>query len=448
MAEHDAVLLPFQQRWINDPAPVKVCEKSRQIGLTWAEAADDVLIAAQAGGRDVWYIGYEKEMTREFIETAADWARRFDRAASAIEEFLFEDDDERQIQAFRIKFASGNTITALSSRPRNLRGKHGVVVIDEAAFHDDLPALLTAALALLMWGGSVRIISTHDGVSNAFNELVNDVRGGKLPYSLHRITFDDAVTEGLYRRICEATGQTWTAQREDGWRAQIRAQYGDHAGEELDCVPATKSGAWLPYSLIISCEHPEAGKREGYLGGWCFVGNDIGRRRDLWVAWVLELVGDVLWTREIRELKGATFAEQDAVMDELMGAYRVLRLSMDQTGMGEKPVEDARRRYPGRVDGVLLTPPVRINLATIGKEAMEGLKVRIPAERPELRADLNKPRMEAGPTGASRLVVERDQDGHADRFWALVLALGGADTKHPPAQIFLGDDEDLREEAA
>ena len=38
-----AVLLPYQQRWVADASPFKVAEKGRRTGLTWAEAADDVL---------------------------------------------------------------------------------------------------------------------------------------------------------------------------------------------------------------------------------------------------------------------------------------------------------------------------------------------------------------------------------------------------------------------
>ena len=41
------VLLPYQQAWIADEAALKIAEKSRRIGLTWAEAADDVLISAK-----------------------------------------------------------------------------------------------------------------------------------------------------------------------------------------------------------------------------------------------------------------------------------------------------------------------------------------------------------------------------------------------------------------
>ena len=31
----DALLLPYQKRWVLDPARIKVMEKSRQIGISW-----------------------------------------------------------------------------------------------------------------------------------------------------------------------------------------------------------------------------------------------------------------------------------------------------------------------------------------------------------------------------------------------------------------------------
>lgn len=189
----EMVLLGYQQRWIADQAPVKVAEKSRRVGLTWGEAADDVLDAARAeGGMDVWYIGYNQDMGREYIETCGAWSRQFGEAASEVEEVVVED-EKGDIQAFRIRYASGRKITALSSRPSNLRGKQGKVVIDEAAFHPDLAELLKAAFALTIWGGKVRVISTHDGADNAFNQLCSDIRAGRLP--------DQAAAQ----RIIEAT---------------------------------------------------------------------------------------------------------------------------------------------------------------------------------------------------------------------------------------------------
>ncbi|MGZ6244000.1 MAG: hypothetical protein ACXWN9_15635, partial [Candidatus Binataceae bacterium] len=50
------VLLPYQVRWIADDAAVKVAEKSRRVGITWAEAADAALSAAATAGMDTWYL--------------------------------------------------------------------------------------------------------------------------------------------------------------------------------------------------------------------------------------------------------------------------------------------------------------------------------------------------------------------------------------------------------
>lgn len=148
------VLLPYQRRWIADTADVKIAEKARRIGFTWAEALALVLDAAPArddGGLNGWYVGYNKEMAREFIDDCAYWIRQLTGAAADPADCLVRD-EERDIQAYEIRLASGNKITALSSTPRNLRGKEGVAVLDEAAWHRDLASLLKAALAFLTWG--------------------------------------------------------------------------------------------------------------------------------------------------------------------------------------------------------------------------------------------------------------------------------------------------------
>ncbi|CFY84808.1 Mu-like prophage FluMu protein gp28 [Salmonella enterica subsp. enterica serovar Typhi] len=91
------VLLPYQQRWVADTSPLKVIEKSRRTGITWAEASDNVLTAASsapAGGMNVYYIAYNQDMTVEYIQACAMWARAFNYAASEIEEGFWEEDDD------------------------------------------------------------------------------------------------------------------------------------------------------------------------------------------------------------------------------------------------------------------------------------------------------------------------------------------------------------------
>lgn len=258
--EAPPVLMGYQQRWIADNSPLKVEEKSRRTGLTWGEASDNVLIAASsatAGGMNVYYIAYNQDMTIEYIQACAMWARAFNHAASEIEEGFWDGEEEdKHIKTYTIRFpGSGFRIVALSSRPSNLRGRQGVIVIDEAAFHEKLSELLKAALAMLIWGGKVRVISTHNGVENAFNELVQDIRAGKRKGSVHRITFKEAIADGLYRRVCMRLGKEWSAADEAAWMADVYAFYGSGAEEELDCVPANSGGAWLSRALIEARMH-------------------------------------------------------------------------------------------------------------------------------------------------------------------------------------------------
>lgn len=255
-----AVLLPYQQEWIADKSPLKIGEKSRRIGLTWAEAADAALEVASdssAGGQNCYYLGYNKDMTVEFIQACAMWARAYNLAAAEMEEGIWEDGD-KEIKTYIIRFPnSGFRIEALTSRPSNLRGRQGRVILDEAAFHEDLDELLKAAMALLIWGGCVRVISTHDGEDNPFNELIKEIRAAKRKGTVHRTTFKEAVEQGLYKRVCLRKGIEYKAAEEQVWMEDVYSFYGDAADEELDVIPSKGGGKWLSQALLDARKNTE-----------------------------------------------------------------------------------------------------------------------------------------------------------------------------------------------
>jgi phage FluMu gp28-like protein len=390
-----AVLLGYQQTWVADKAEVKIGEKSRRIGLTWGEAADDVLVAATEGrdGMDVLYIGYNQEMTREYIQTCAWWANSYNKVCTEIEEFIFDDPDpEKNISAFRITFKSGHEIVALSSRPTNLRGRQGRVVIDEAAFHDDLPGLMKAALALLMWGGQVVVISTHFGDDNYFNTLIQDCRSGKLPYSVHRIDFNEALEDGLFRRICLVRGEEWSQEAEDAWRAKIVASYAEDADEELFCVPSSGTGTYLTRNMIEAVMDPaipvirweppakdfvdwplDRAMRE--TRDWCeehlepllaaadptlrsYLGQDFGRSGDLSVLHPAQEAANLdLKTLFVLELRNCPFRTQRQILFYILDRLpRFSRAAMDARGNGQALAEETRQAYgASRVEEVMLS---------------------------------------------------------------------------------------------
>lgn len=300
----DGILMEHQKAWVADKSPLKLCEKGRRTGITFAEALDSTLIAASrrsAGGDNTWYIGDTKEKGREFIAVCARFARHVAKELLEVEEFLFEDTradgSSQQITAFRIRFASGFQVAALSSRPANIRGLQGRVVIDEAAFHPDVSGVIDACNALLIWGGVIRIISTHNGNANAFNDLIKQTREGKYDYSLHRYAFDDAVANGLYERVCLIAGWEPSPQGKADWYKRVRRSYGSRTEamkEELDAIPREGDGVAIPLAWIEACSNPEFKVARWSPPAEDFVDWPERRRQGEMLLWLEEHVGPVL----------------------------------------------------------------------------------------------------------------------------------------------------------
>ena len=410
------ILYPYQREWIEDRSRFKIGMFARQTGKTFTTTLDTVLGALEkesGGGRDPWLILSRGE--RQSREAMDEGVKRHLQALGAV----FEAFDEKvlindtEYTSHEVVLPGGSKITGLPANPDTARGFSRNVFLDEFGFHADSRKIWQALFPVLSAGWRGVVTSTPNGKGNKFHELMTD-RGLDATWSRHEVDIYRAVADGLPRDVDELKAGL---NDDEAWAQEYELQWIDEAT------------AWLPYELISSVEHEQAGIPELYAGGRCYVGNDIGRRRDLWVAWVLEKVGDVLWTREVVELRRAPFRDQDEALDDLMERYRAIRVDMDQTGMGEKPVEDAERRYGrSRVEGVLFTGPAKQALATQGKERFEDRTVRIPEGDPKLRKDLHSLRKLVTPAGNVRFDADRDADGHADRAWALFLAIEAAST--------------------
>lgn len=397
----EGVLMAHQASWIADESDLKICEKGRRTGVTFAEALDCTLIAAaqrSAGGQNVFYIGDTKPKGREFIGYAAHFAKVVAKEMLTIEDGIFfdqkADGSTQAISSFIIRFASGFRIEALSSRPENIRGLQGTVVIDEAAFHRDVRNVLDAVNALLIWGGRIRVISSHNGVSSPFNELIKEARAGKNPFSIHTYSFGDAVRNGLYKRVCLIKGEEWTQEKEDKWEAQIRASYGTRTAkmrQELDAIPAEAEGAAMTRVLIESCmtrdlpavvrwDRPDDFKnlddyeREEQASEFCegvlkplldaldpgrehCFGEDFARSGDKTAIVVFEIGADLVRrARLVVELKNIPFDQQRDILF-FIGDHlpRLTGGALDARGNGQYLAEKARQRWGECIHEVMLS---------------------------------------------------------------------------------------------
>jgi phage FluMu gp28-like protein len=95
------------------------------------------------------------------------------------------------------------------------------------------------------------LISTHNGIENLFNTIITDSRAGKKRYSVHRIDIELAISEGLYRRICQVTKKPWSPEAEAEWLANLLSDTAteEDAREEYYCEPKNGGGTYLARSI-------------------------------------------------------------------------------------------------------------------------------------------------------------------------------------------------------
>ena len=458
------VFLSYQQElWTTvSQNAVTTAEKSRRTGFSWALgfiAAATAGAARSAGGQDVLYMGYEKDMTREFVDYVAEAAKAFQIACGKVEEDVFTDPDhpEKSIGIFRIRFASGFEVVALPSVPRALRAKQGLVILDEAAFMDDLAEVLKAALALLIWGGKVVVVSTHNGETNPFNDLVNDIRAGRQKGALLRLTFDEALEQGLYKRICFTRGREWSREAQDAWRTEILAIYRDNADEELNVIPNPASGVYLPGTLIEARSvddipvlrwtaptgfalWPEHMRTAEALA-WCeremspvlarldtkephALGGDFGRIHDLTAWWLLAIAKSTQRaTRLVVELAAMPFEQQKQILFYLLDRVPGFRAAkLDAGGNGAFLAEVALQRYGSRVEEVRFSEGwYRDNMPPF-KAAIEDGMFTIPRDR-DIHTDLRSLKLIRGVARVSdRGRVDEKASRHGDTAIAAALA--------------------------
>lgn len=389
--EREGLLLKGQRDYLRvcEEEGLVMAEKSRRVGLTWAQAGDDVLIAATNPpfGRDVNYVGTSKEMAREYIDAAADWARAYNKSFDDIEEYIFSDkaapgsnEEDRHIQVFRISFASGNKIEALSARPRSFRGRSGRAVLDEFAFQDQPAELVKAAGAFLIRGGDLRIISTHNGVDSVYNDYIKEIRNGTRDGKVFRYDFEDAVADGLYEQMCWMRREEPSRTGKIAWLKQIFGVYKDNVEEELFCVPTRSGGSFMSRALIerqtradipvVRFSQPDEftfyskKRRVDETKEWCETvlapllatlnprerhafGSDFARSSDLSVIWPLAVQSNLVRrTPFVVEMSNIPFEQQEQILFFICHRLpRFFKGAMDATGNGAALAEAAQQKF-------------------------------------------------------------------------------------------------------
>jgi len=331
--------------------------------------------------------------------------------------------------------------------------------------------------------------ATKPAASSPLPAPMHDARGSMHGiWSPHWVSLPHARAEGF---VVDVESLRAAISDEDAWQ------------QEYCCRFLTDAAHFIPPEMVVAAEHPAAttslllpairhqrsaisAERETALAGNCFLGVDIGRRRDLTVLWLIEAErpdapaeARRYVTRSVQALDRRPFAEQRRAIDNMMAvrssfdsseghggscperrrgsraekdepsgatlerargnpawvapasfSYLIRRCALDASGLGLMLAEELQSRWGARVEPVTFTAAVKEDLAVRVKRMLEERRLLLPYD-PVIRASLGAVKRYVTPAGNVRFDADRTDAGHADHFWALALALAAADDSGP-----------------
>ncbi|MBN1535209.1 MAG: terminase family protein [Anaerolineales bacterium] len=439
----DARLQPFQIEQLNDQSQFTIDNKARQVGWSWTAAAgacaDSIL---------------EKRSTNIFVSINLDEAREKIRYAKYIIEALHEDVRPRLIIDNQTELEIDNGSRLISHPCRPVRGKaRANVYLDEFAHYPKDREIYTSAIPATTRGGCIRIGSSPLGAGGMFWEIFAE-KIQPFPGYLRR-SIPWWVVEGLCKDIKMAkmvAPSMLTEERVRHFGTPRLIQIYENMVEsdfqqEYELAWLDESIAWISWEEIkrnqidaqeeklwyrqakgidaamAMIEEIGIAVKEGKIENAFAVGMDIGRHKNL-----SEIIGlgkgttPSLPYRFGISLENAEFDDQKAVLTKLLDVLPVTKMLIDQTGLGMQLAEDMQKASFGRAEGITFTNPNKELWSVELKVRMQRGQVPLPLER-ELSYQIHSIKKKITAAKNSVFDTEGNEKHHADKYWALALAV-------------------------
>lgn len=443
-----SLYLEYQFAWKEDKSRFKAGLMSRQSGKDFSsegEAAEDC-----NARKTEWMIAAPSErQALDSLEQGKTWAQAFDLKIAEYDEQR-EGGSETLLKSAEITYSNGSRMRAVPGKPETVRGRSANLLLTEFDFFENPAETWRAVLPSItnpLRGGEkkVRLITTPNGAGGAMQRIWTKEDSAKMKWSRHLVTIYHAVLMGLPVDI-----------------EQIREAFDDPDGfaQEFLCQFLDGSNVLLPYDVIAMAESADATEMWDISSAGkshpTFCGIDFGRTNDPTVCWTLQLIGDVLWTREVLVLKNVSSPDQEQILVNRIRSAQ--KTAFDYTGpgigLGDYLVQGKNglgqwkpeQHKFGKVELCTFTTKFKRQifpaLRSRFKDAKGQCHLRVPVST-TIREDLHEMQQVIS-SGEYNYWSRRTKEGHSDRCTALALANYAAGTSSGPFRSARPNREDRR----
>lgn len=435
----------FQLAHLSSDSTFRIENKSRQIAWSF-------LIAAEAVANALLY-----GISSIFQSINLDEAKEKIVYANRVYENLRLSGLSKLVRNNQLGMQFGNGARLISSPGTPQRGKARFwVYLDEWAHQKHDRANYTAAMPIISKGGVIRGGSSPMGASGMFWEIDSQ---SMRPYPGYRRKktpwweiYSFCLNVPAARKLAPAMP---TAHRVELFgNDRVKAIFANMPLEdfqqEYECVYVDETTAWITWEEIKRAQDPDllhfsaqavgqlqpelneaiealakaidAGTVERVFAG----GVDIGRTRNTTEIYLVGISTTGSFPlRLMLSLDNIEFDDQLGVLLTVLEKLPVVKVKIDQNGIGRNLAENAAAKHPIKLEPVNFTNETKRLWATDAKMLIQQGKTPLPVDR-DLAYQIHS--IKKMVTGNNNLVfdTDRNEKHHADRFWAWALALAAA----------------------
>ncbi len=426
--------LPYQTDWINNNSRYSIYLKARQIGITFA-CAYWSFRRRMTTKIDHLFCSANFKTSQEFIR----YVKQFAQATNiSLQQSVINEED---FQNECVQFPNGSRIIIVSSNPTALRGFRGDCVWDEAAFHDHSEEFFRAALPVTTWGGQMHIISTHNGPSTTFHEVLKKAEAGDNQFKVFKTTLQDAIDQGLADKV--PGEHRLIADPEERKAKYIKLQkqncLSEAMWEQEFCCQVLSEGSLVSpenYDKVIVPNFKVARDTTWTIDlnkcGDLYLGFDPARSGDHSVIYIVEEGIDAKQTNPelrtvyrtvlVKVMKNIPFQAQYDIMLAFMRHPKLKKAVIEINGIGSMIGEQVANAFPSKTIQWYTTSANKQKICERVSAWVAQEKVSLPADE-DIRADILS--MKRIPNGAHTRYEGRSGSSHADCYMAIALALQG-----------------------
>jgi len=449
----------WQQDHLRDISRFSIVRKSRRTGYSFSTALKGV-IKANDKARIKYtrqFVSYNEEDAKEKIN----YAKEFYHSIPAKYKKKLAAENKTSMEFYD---KGGKTVSRLISIAcRAPRGRGGDIDFDEMAIYpaNKQRMIYTAGLPVISRGGCMSCGSSPLGMIGTFYDIWTDIKN--YP-DFARFDVPWWICSKLCVNVPEAVklaSNMDTEERVNIFGTEIlksifTAMFLEDFQQEYECAFLDFALSYIPLQLIydntpgmregdrppeLQEDEAEAVDENGIeikiyrtvddllawydpeIHGSLFLGYDVARFRDASVIFLFgkRPNGKKRVVAEI-EMVNTKFRIQKENMRRILRVLPVVRGVMDRTGIGLQMCEELQEEFgETRLEGMDFTPANKELLAIGYKKSLENKEMLLHNDK-KYQRQVHSIKKLSGYGGISRYDSNRDEDGHADSFWASALA--------------------------